>query len=178
MNGISLHTTLFLPTIFSFLPVPSIIRHAKIPISSQDIHRNFIFNLASSIFKYSQGFLFHIICISPAILLIYIYIYIYGQHFFIDTNFVEHNRYFLSTYFLVDPFILAVLLLSFSAGIDWCIFHNCIYPKYFLSVFGPSSEEDLLQKWCNFCFCITFRNMQPTLNRINFQTSANVLKCL
>ena len=30
---------------------------------------------------------------------IYIYIYIY-------TNFVEHDRYFLSTYFLVDPFIL------------------------------------------------------------------------
>ena len=23
-----------------------------------------------------------------------------------------------------------------------------------------------------------FKNMQPTLNRINFQTSANVLKCL
>ena len=30
---------------------------------------------------------------------IYVYIYIY-------TNFVEHNRHFLSTYFLVDPFIL------------------------------------------------------------------------
>ena len=40
---------------------------------------------------------------------IYIYIYIYilfWQHFFINTNFVEHNRHFLSTYFLVDPFIL------------------------------------------------------------------------
>ena len=32
-------------------------------------------------------------------LYIYIYIYIY-------TNFVEHNRHFLSKYFLVDPFIL------------------------------------------------------------------------
>ena len=29
----------------------------------------------------------------------YIYIYIY-------TDFVEHNRHFQSTYFLVDPFIL------------------------------------------------------------------------
>ena len=37
---------------------------------------------------------------------IYIYIYIYWQHFFINTNFVEHNRHFLSTYFLVDRFIL------------------------------------------------------------------------
>ena len=31
----------------------------------------------------------------------HIYLYIY-----INTNFVEHNRHFLSTYFLVDPFIL------------------------------------------------------------------------
>ena len=39
-------------------------------------------------------------------LYIYIYIYIYWQHFFININFVEHNRHFLSTYFLVDHFIL------------------------------------------------------------------------
>ena len=37
---------------------------------------------------------------------IYIYIYIYRQHFFINTNFVEYNRYFLFKYFLFDPFIL------------------------------------------------------------------------
>ena len=37
---------------------------------------------------------------------IYIYIYIYWQHFFINTNFVKHNRHFLFAYFLVDPFIL------------------------------------------------------------------------
>ena len=29
-----------------------------------------------------------------------------------------------------------------------------MYPKYFLPDFRPSSGEDLLQKWCNFCFCI------------------------
>ena len=33
-------------------------------------------------------------------------IYIYWQHFFVNTNFVEHNRYFLSTYFLLDPFVM------------------------------------------------------------------------
>ena len=37
---------------------------------------------------------------------IYIYICIFWQHFFINTNFVEHNRHFPYTYFLVDPFIL------------------------------------------------------------------------
>ena len=29
-----------------------------------------------------------------------------------------------------------------------------MYPYNFLPDFGPSSGEDLLQKWCNFCFCI------------------------
>ena len=36
---------------------------------------------------------------------IYIYIYIYWQHFFINTNFIKHNRHLLSTYFLLDPFV-------------------------------------------------------------------------
>ena len=28
----------------------------------------------------------------------------YWQHFFVNTNFIKHNRHFLSTYFLLDPF--------------------------------------------------------------------------
>ena len=32
--------------------------------------------------------------------------YIFWQHPFINTNFIEYNGHFLSTYFLVDPFIL------------------------------------------------------------------------
>ena len=35
---------------------------------------------------------------------IYIYICIFWQHFFIDTNFIKHNRHFMSTCFLLDPF--------------------------------------------------------------------------
>ena len=41
---------------------------------------------------------------------IYIYIYIYicicifRQHFFVNANFIKHNRHFISTYFLLDPF--------------------------------------------------------------------------
>ena len=57
---------------------------------------------------------------------IYIYIYmcvcvcvcvcvciIYWQHFFINTNLVEHNINFLSTYFLVDPFIFLYCRIDF-----------------------------------------------------------------
>ena len=49
---------------------------------------------------------------------------------------------------------IPVLLLSYSGGIDLCLVHSCMYPKYFLPDFRPSSGEDLLQKWCNFCFSI------------------------
>ena len=35
---------------------------------------------------------------------LYIYIYIFWQHFFVDANFIKHNRHFMSTYFLLDPF--------------------------------------------------------------------------
>ena len=41
---------------------------------------------------------------------IYIYIYvcvcvcIFRQHFFVNANFIKHNRHFMPTYFLLDPF--------------------------------------------------------------------------
>ena len=35
---------------------------------------------------------------------IYIYICIFWQHFFVNTNFIKHNRHFMSTYFLLDLF--------------------------------------------------------------------------
>ena len=36
--------------------------------------------------------------------MLYIYIYIFRQHFFVNANFIENNRHFMSTYFLLDPF--------------------------------------------------------------------------
>ena len=43
------------------------------------------------------------LCLSLS-LSIYIYICIFRQHFFVNANFIKHNRYFMSTYFLLDPF--------------------------------------------------------------------------
>ena len=54
----------------------------------------------------------------------------------------------MSTYFLLDPFE---------------------FPYYFYRIRGEKLQ--ILE-------ALHIRNMQPTLNRINFQTSANVLKCL
>ena len=36
--------------------------------------------------------------------LIRIYICIFRQHFFVNANFIKHNRHFMPTYFLLDPF--------------------------------------------------------------------------
>ena len=35
---------------------------------------------------------------------IYIYICIFRQHFFVNANFIKHNRHFMPTYFLLDLF--------------------------------------------------------------------------
>ena len=51
---------------------------------------------------------------------IYIYIYIY-----IYTNFVEYNRYFLCTYFLVDPFILPYWFYSIRR--NWLIYFPLLF---------------------------------------------------
>ena len=60
----------------------------------------------------------------------------------------------MSTYFLLDPFEFPYYFYRIRWGIDLGIVHSCMYPLYFLPDFEPSSGEDLLQKWCNFCFSI------------------------
>ena len=35
---------------------------------------------------------------------IYIYICIFRQHFFVNANFIKHNRHFMPTYSLLDQF--------------------------------------------------------------------------
>ena len=35
---------------------------------------------------------------------IHVYICIFRQHFFVNANFIEHNRHFMPTYSLLDPF--------------------------------------------------------------------------
>ena len=74
------------------------------------------------------------VCVWYVHVYIYIYIYIYRQHFFINTNFIKHNRHFLSTYFLLDPFILPYCF--------YCIQRELIYVLsivvYIPSTFSPT----------------------------------------
>ena len=48
-----------------------------------------------------------------------IYIYIYRQHIFVNANFIKHNRHFMSTYFLLDPFEFPYNFIVFGG--------NCFY---------------------------------------------------
>ena len=50
-----------------------------------------------------KSLLFHYIYIYIYIYM-YVYICIFRQHFFVDANFIKHNKYFMSTNFLLDPF--------------------------------------------------------------------------
>ena len=63
---------------------------------------------------------------------LHIYIYIYWQHFFVNTDFIKHNRHFMSTYFLLDPFE---------------------FPYYFYRIWGELIYV-LSIVVCNFCFSI------------------------
>ena len=68
---------------------------------------------------------------------------------------IEHNRHFLSTYFFVNLFELPYWSYDIQQELVDKPFIISYFPKYFLPNFGPSSGEDVLQKWCNFCMYIT-----------------------
>ena len=71
----------------------------------------------------------------------YIYICIFRQHFFVNTNFIKHNRHFLSTYFLLDPFVIPYCFyrirreLIYVASIVVCI------PSTFCPTLGHHQER-------------------------------------
>ena len=67
---------------------------------------------------------------------IYIYIYIYLQHFFVNTNFFKHNRHFLSTYFLLDPFVLANCFYRIQRELIYVLFLVVCIPSTFCRTLG------------------------------------------
>ena len=73
----------------------------------------------------------------------------------------------MSTYFLLDPFEFPYYF--------YCILGELIYVLSIVACI-PSTENN--KQKLQILEALHIRNLQPTLNRINFQTSANVLKCL
>ena len=103
---------------------------------------------------------------------IYIYIYIYWQHFFVNTNFIKHNRHFLSTYFLLD--LQCTFLIQVQRNIHA---QQQNYGKILTDNTTILEQQNNKQK-LQILEALHIKNIQSTLKRINFQTSANVLKCL
>ena len=64
----------------------------------------------------------------------------------------------MPTYFLLDPF-------------EFPYYFYCIRGELILEHQNNKQKLQILE-------ALYIRNLQPALNRINFQTSANVLKCL
>ena len=115
-----------------------------------------------------------------------IYIYIYRQHFFVNANFIKHNTYFMSTYFLLDPFKFLYYFYRIRGELIYVLSIVVYIPSTCpttqlrkiltdnTTILKHQNNKQKLQ----ILEALHIRNLQPTLNRIHFQTSANVLKCL
>ena len=70
----------------------------------------FLRHLCTSIYKYSRHTMHTCVYMHTHVHLCvcaHIYIYIYIYIIYIYTNFIKHNRHFVSTYFLLDPFVFS-----------------------------------------------------------------------
>ena len=71
----------------------------------------------------------------------YIYICIFWQNFFINTNFVEHNRHFLCTYFLVDLFVLPYCFYRIRRELIDVLSIIVYIPRTFCPILGRPQER-------------------------------------
>ena len=131
---------------------------------------------------------------------------IFRQHFFVNANFIKHNRHFMSTYFLLDLFEfpyyfyrirdnnniyvgltsttlwrrLTIHLSDTRSIAQHLKKHSCptTQLRKILTDNTTILEHQNNKQKLQILKALHIRNLQPTLNRINFQASANVLKCL
>ena len=87
---------------------------------------------------------------------------------------IEHKRHFLSTYFFVNPFELPYR----SHDIRRELIDRPSIINYFPSTENTTILEQNNKQKLQILEALLIRNIQPKLNRMNFETSANVLKCL
>ena len=144
------------------------------------------------------------------------YICIFRQHFFVNANFIKHNRHFMPIYFLLDPFEFPSYFYRIRGELIYVSSIVVCIPSTFCPTLGHHQgriyyKSDvtfvLANYYCNaqhlkkhscpstqlrkiltdnttiledqnnkqklqILEALYIRNLQPTLNRINFQTSA------
>ena len=117
---------------------------------------------------------------------------IFWQHFFVNTNFIKHNRHFMPTYFLLDPFefpyyfyrirgeliyVLSIVVCIPSTFCPTLCHHRGrIYYKSDVTQLRKilTDNTTILEHQNNkqklqILEALHIRNMQPTLNRIIFK---------
>ena len=67
---------------------------------------------------------------------IYIYICIFRQHFFVNANFIKHNRHFMSTYFLLYPFEFLYYFYRILGELIYVLFIVVRIPSTFCPTLG------------------------------------------
>ena len=76
---------------------------------------------------------------------IFIYIYIY-------TNFIEHNRHFLSTYFLLDPFVLPICFYRIRQKLIYVLSIVICIPSTFCPTLGHNQGKIYYKSDVTFVF--------------------------
>ena len=76
----------------------------------------------------------------------YDYICIFWRHFFVNTNFIKHNRHLMSTYFLLDPFEFPYYFYRIRGGLIYVLSIVVCIPSTFCPTFSHHQGKDLLQK--------------------------------
>ena len=66
---------------------------------------------------------------------------------------IKHNRHFLSTYFLLDPFVFPYYFYRIRGELIYVLSIVVCIPNTFYPTLGHHQGR-ILQKWCNFCFSI------------------------
>ena len=106
------------------------------------IYISFCINMYIYIYIYHFAYIYIYIYIIILHKYVYIYIYIYlfkicifWQHFFVNTNFIEHNRHFLSTY-LLNPFVLPYCFYGIRQELTYVLSIVIYIPSTFCPTLG------------------------------------------
>ena len=79
----------------------------------------------------------------------------FWQHFFVNTNFIKYNRHFLSTYFLLDPFVYPYCFYRIRRELIYVLSKVVCIPSTFCSTLGhhlgicSNMQKQKLHHFCN-----------------------------
>ena len=66
---------------------------------------------------------------------------VFRQHFFVNANFIKHNRHFMSTYFLLDPFEFPYYFYRILGELIYVLSIVACIPSTFCPTLGHHQER-------------------------------------